>query len=880
MPGEPDPVAARRDLVGRDAVVDAVTASLRGDDSLGALVIGEPGLGKTALAQRVLLRLGATRTALRITTSRTLADVPFGALAPYLGSLPPGEAGSPWAVLHALQSEIRRQLDGTGPGLLVVDDAHDLDPSSANAIAQLAATEGVRLFVLSRPKPAPPPEFVSMWTEGLLSRVDLDPLDLQQSQQVCEQALGGSVTSGSAALLHAASSGNPMFLLAHLVQGRQQQQLVERNGVWVLTKERPSEDPVLLDLVREQLLRRSAAEIEVLETVALVEPLPLPVLLKLTDVEAIDALEESHLIRVSEAPDRVVTLAYPLFGDVLRQHVPAGRSLTLHQRMSALLVTDGLSDAALLRHVSWSLQCGVEVPDEVLLRAARVATRCFDFDLAHHTAELVMSPERLGAARLETAKARFHRGDVDGAVALIDAPRESEDGPDVVTATALLRGLVQLRSGADPERLRSIWTTDSTVVPVVPRPLDGREASAVRSDSTPTRADAPSAAATDECAAMAQLLWAENSMALGRFHDAEQALRTALAHLDALAEPMVLNRQQVMLEQAWCLMELGHWSTLKTLIDAWTSAASTDLLFFGGSLDLVRAMAHFRRGELRRALDTTVLAVEALRHNDPAQLLSSALALGAYTASVLDERELAGRFAHDADTAGLPGRWRHRLSAEAYLVASRAADLGATETVRALSALRCRARDAALHGVEAEIVVLSIRLGDSSGWTRLSAVTADGQGERAELLHALATGVLNRDGVRLMSVSERAGTAGYGLLAAECVGHAVRFFDAHGDRSGARSALRVLQWRRSLLDGASSAVLATPNGGPRLTPRELDIARLVLAGRSNRDIAARLSLSLRTVEGHLYRIFSKLSINHREELCAAHLKAPMAVHSA
>ncbi|GFG95649.1 hypothetical protein MTIM_15280 [Mycobacterium timonense] len=41
---------------------------------------------------------------------------------------------------------------------------------------------------------------------------------------------------------------------------------------------------------------------------------------------------------------------------------------------------------------------------------------------------------------------------------------------------------------------------------------------------------------------------------------------------------------------------------------------------------------------------------------------------------------------------------------------------------------------------------------------------------------------------------------------------------------------------------------------------------LVAAGLSNRQIADRLVISVRTVEGHLYRLFTKLGVNHRDQL--------------
>jgi DNA-binding NarL/FixJ family response regulator len=51
-----------------------------------------------------------------------------------------------------------------------------------------------------------------------------------------------------------------------------------------------------------------------------------------------------------------------------------------------------------------------------------------------------------------------------------------------------------------------------------------------------------------------------------------------------------------------------------------------------------------------------------------------------------------------------------------------------------------------------------------------------------------------------------------------------------------------------------------------LSPRELHVARLAADGLSNREIAHRLYVTLKTVEGHLARAFTKLGIERRGEL--------------
>lgn len=70
-----------------------------------------------------------------------------------------------------------------------------------------------------------------------------------------------------------------------------------------------------------------------------------------------------------------------------------------------------------------------------------------------------------------------------------------------------------------------------------------------------------------------------------------------------------------------------------------------------------------------------------------------------------------------------------------------------------------------------------------------------------------------------------------------------------------------------------TALGVRPRGGgdpglPGLTARELRVARLVASGLSNREVAAQLYLSPKTVEYHLARVFTKLGVSHRHQLAA------------
>ena len=53
-----------------------------------------------------------------------------------------------------------------------------------------------------------------------------------------------------------------------------------------------------------------------------------------------------------------------------------------------------------------------------------------------------------------------------------------------------------------------------------------------------------------------------------------------------------------------------------------------------------------------------------------------------------------------------------------------------------------------------------------------------------------------------------------------------------------------------------------------LTPQEEAVAGLVAQGRSNKEVAAELFLSVKTVQYHLTRIYAKLGVRSRTELAA------------
>ncbi len=67
-------------------------------------------------------------------------------------------------------------------------------------------------------------------------------------------------------------------------------------------------------------------------------------------------------------------------------------------------------------------------------------------------------------------------------------------------------------------------------------------------------------------------------------------------------------------------------------------------------------------------------------------------------------------------------------------------------------------------------------------------------------------------------------------------------------------------------DDAGAADDPDPGAAQR---REIEVAALAAAGMANKEIACRLSVSVRTVENHLQRVYEKLGVARRADLGGA-----------
>ncbi|MDQ1051020.1 response regulator transcription factor [Streptomyces sp. V4I2] len=115
----------------------------------------------------------------------------------------------------------------------------------------------------------------------------------------------------------------------------------------------------------------------------------------------------------------------------------------------------------------------------------------------------------------------------------------------------------------------------------------------------------------------------------------------------------------------------------------------------------------------------------------------------------------------------------------------------------------------------------------------------------------------------------RAGAHGYLLkdLPAEDLAHAVRLAHAGVTQLDSSVARRLTDSLPPTGTVAGPAAGSVPAQAPAvaLSPREIDILRLLAHGHSNREIAARLYLSEGTVKNHVSRILQRLALRDRTQ---------------
>ncbi|MFJ9772606.1 AAA family ATPase [Kitasatospora sp. NPDC101157] len=912
------------------AAVDGLLARARDGRSGALLLRGEAGIGKTALLDDAVARAGQGFRVIRVAGVEYEAELPFAGLSLLLasgldrldvlpgpqrraleaafglgdgsagtGAEPPGGPADRLLVGLATLG-LLAELAAERPLLCVVDDVQWLDKASLDALllaARRLQAEGVALLLAARTEGGAPDE-----RPLGLPELRVAALAETAATRVLTERAGPDLPAAVRDRLLAEAAGNPLALTELPVPTGPQ---TNTAGGLPLTSR-------LLITFHGQVTGLPPATQTLLLVAAAEESGELDVVLPAASALGVGAehlapAEESGLVTVT--PDRRIAFRHPLLRSAILQRAPHHQRLTAHRTIAEALPEGDRR--------TWHLALAATAPDAALAdalerTAVRTGRRGGHGGAAAYERAARLTPDRDGATRrlVLAAEAATEEGELARAEALAEEASARTDNPlahallDHVRATAhfwrgsyptAYRLLLDAAVAVDRAAADGTAVDGSAVEPAhAARMLfqafhaawyAGEESVADVLD----RLAALPLATDDPVAPLARYLPAAVLPALGRpaaalpaAREAVEAARRAGAESPAdlvqlCGATLVLGRDEETVDLAGELI---------------AEARAKGTLGVMPTLQFFLAEAELFHG---RHADAELTATEALglaQDTGQHQWVSQLSALLAYLAALDGRADRCTELATTAlattgpqtaaPAAGHP--WVQWALALLDLGQGRAA--GAADRLHALTTGPHRHHVSATRAVP-DLVEAAVRLGTpdraAEPYERFARWTAAADRPWAEALRLRCQALLGPDelaeGAYLAALDLHATThrpfehARTSLLYGEWLRRTRRRTDARPHLTAALETfdrLAAQPWstraRTELSATGTPAPQAPVTPLNSLTPQELQIARLAAQGLTNRDIAAQLFLSPRTVAHHLYKAYPKLGITSRTAL--------------
>jgi DNA-binding CsgD family transcriptional regulator len=160
------------------------------------------------------------------------------------------------------------------------------------------------------------------------------------------------------------------------------------------------------------------------------------------------------------------------------------------------------------------------------------------------------------------------------------------------------------------------------------------------------------------------------------------------------------------------------------------------------------------------------------------------------------------------------------------------------------------------------------QFGDRSGLRRLRDLERLVEGPRVGVAARFSAALNAGDAAELAAVSEEFERMGDLVAAVDAAAHAALRHRSQGRRGSALGCAARAGALAEQCGGVLTPALSQAGEPVPFTDREREIVMLIGEGLSNREVAERLTVSVRTVESHIYRAMAKTGTTTREELAA------------
>jgi DNA-binding CsgD family transcriptional regulator len=851
-------------IVRREVEFSAIRSALAGQQDISGIVLfGEAGVGKTTLARSVTQSLATPVH--WVAGTESARSIPLGVFAHLVG---PAASRDPIAGLAAA----RETICSAEHSIIGVDDAHLLDHLSATLVHQLALDGSVRIVAAVRTGESVPDAITSLWKDGYLKRLRLTPFSKAQCLGLVEEALGGRLEGLSADLMWTASGGNALYI-RHLVEGALEAgSLRQVRGVWQLRGRTvvTSELASLLDARIEQLPEDEAHALRLL---AFAEPLALDALSGLVGVETVERVEQRGLIVVVEEPSSLdVRFTHPLYGEVIRRGLGRAATRRLKGELFHAMQKQPIhGPAQRIRLAELALDSDVTADTELFATAAQDAIALTNVTLGERLARAAVNRDGGLITSELLARSLLWQGKATEAEQILGAFE-----PDGMSELDLVRwGIARIANlqwsmgdaaGADEVlQLLQRRVSHPALRLVIEGVASATQAFANRLDEA---AAASKRVLDDPAASPPAIEWAVFGGALaaaltGRAGDAA-AIVTRGREIEHKVDGLL--RYLAAYGQIRALTLVGDFDTAEARSGDIVQVSSPGQYLAWGMANVLVGTVEVARGRFTVAaprMEETVAALaaeSAASWSFPAGMLlaQSHCVLGHVDSGAKTVAELRSRV--DRHVAVFEPQFR---LVEAWLAAAQGHVSGAISCALEAADL---AKASGQRAVEMLALHDAARFGDLSSLHRLVDVAASIGGRLAAVHVTYAEALLASDAAKVLDAAGQFEAVGVLLSAADAAAQAAVLFRAADDRRHAMEAAATADRLAAACGGVHTPALEIASQPLPLSPREREIANFVAQGLSNRDIADRLVVSPRTVEGHIYRACIKLDVTDREGL--------------
>jgi hypothetical protein len=270
--------------------------------------------------------------------------------------------------------------------------------------------------------------------------------------------------------------------------------------------------------------------------------------------------------------------------------------------------------------------------------------------------------------------------------------------------------------------------------------------------------------------------------------------------------------------------------------------------------DIAAGLKLAEAGQPQAALAVLLPAAGRLRQSGGSPLLPLAAAGCAFACALLQDQP--GVLAHLAACSETGGHvpWSVRAAVRYYAAMAQATT--GSYAAAAAELLREADRAQANGALAAALRFASgaARLGGTGAADRLAALAEHVPGPFAQACGSFGAGLAAGNAAALVDAAGHAAGEGLNVFAREAARLALVLASGSGDTGLMRVAQKYVYTDSAGFDFCVGRL----GGGQPLTLREQEVAELVAAGQSNADIARHFGVSVRTVEGHLYKLYAKL----------------------